>query len=104
MRSRYFISVTPVSYTHLDVYKRQGFRVACLNNCNTEYAVERFAGTGVKIATVTSFPFGALTPEDKAGEIENSIARGAGLVDVVMNIGAAKSGDWDLLYLSLIHI
>ncbi len=80
-----------------DVFK-YGFRVACLNNCNTEYAVERFAGTGVKVATVTSFPFGALTPEDKAGEIENSIARGAGLVDVVMNIGAAKSGDWDLLY------
>ena len=75
-----------------------GFKIACVNNSYTEYAANFLAGTDVKVATVVAFPFGALCPESKAAEVTRSIALGAGTIDMVMNIGAAKTGDWELLY------
>lgn len=77
--------------------KDNGFKVACVNNCYTKKAAEFFKGTDIKVATVVAFPFGALDPESKAAEVERSIALGAGTIDIVSNIGAIKSHNWDLL-------
>lgn len=82
----------------LDEIKRYGFKVACVNNSYVEYAAKVLAGTGASVTCTVAFPFGQLAPEVKAREVEDTIKRGAAAVDVVMNIGAAKSGDWDLLY------
>lgn len=49
---------------------------------------------GVKIATVCGFPSGAVSSEAKAVDAEQSVARGADEVDMVINLGLAKAGDW----------
>ena len=81
----------------LNEVKDNGFKVACVNNCYTKKAAEFFKGTDIKVATVVAFPFGALDPESKAAEVERAIALGAGTIDIVSNIGAIKSHNWDLL-------
>jgi deoxyribose-phosphate aldolase len=52
-------------------------------------------GHPVKICTVIGFPLGASRPETKAFETMRAVADGADEVDMVMNVGAAKSGLWD---------
>jgi len=90
------------SKADLDTFLRQvvdyDFKVCCLNNSNTEYAANKLAGTDHIIATVVAFPFGALSPDSKAAEIEQAIKKGAGAIDIVSNIGAIKSAEWDLVY------
>lgn len=78
--------------------KRYGFKICCLNNCNVELGAKLLAGTDVIIDTGIAFPFGTLTPECKEAEIERAIGLGAGEIDIVTNIGAIKSADWDLVY------
>ena len=53
------------------------------------------AGSTVKIATVCGFPSGAHQPEVKAAEAAHAVLDGAHEVDMVINLGAAKAGDWD---------
>ena len=74
-----------------------GFKVACVNNCYTKKASEFLKGTDITVATVVAFPFGALAPAFKAAEVKRSIALGAGTIDIVSNIAAIKSHNWDLL-------
>ena len=50
---------------------------------------------GVKLATVCGFPSGAHPASVKASEAADSVARGAHEVDMVINLGLAKAGDWD---------
>lgn len=50
---------------------------------------------GVKLATVCGFPSGAHTAEAKAAEAAGSVAAGADEVDMVIDLGLAKAGDWD---------
>jgi deoxyribose-phosphate aldolase len=78
--------------------KDYGFKVACVNNCYTELAAIEFSGTDITVATVAAFPFGALTPQNKAAEVLSAIKLGAGAIDIVANIGALKSADWELAY------
>jgi deoxyribose-phosphate aldolase len=82
----------------IDEIKDYDFKVACVNNCYTEYCANKLAGTDAIVGTAVSFPFGILTPDSKASELELTIKKGAGTVDVVCNIGAIKSADWELLY------
>jgi deoxyribose-phosphate aldolase len=51
-------------------------------------------GEGVAVATVIGFPSGAHRPEVKAAEAEGAVAAGAGELDMVIDLGAAKAGDW----------
>lgn len=55
----------------------------------------RSAASEVKVATVAGFPLGYSTTEAKAAETEKALADGADEVDMVINIAAVKSGDWD---------
>jgi len=76
---------------------RYGFFAVCINPCYIPLAAPILRGTGVKICSVVGFPLGATLPEVKAFEAERAIAMGADEVDMVMNIGALKSGDYALV-------
>lgn len=69
------------------------FYSVCLNPCWLELAAVRLAGTGVRLCTVAGFPLGASATQIKAGEAALAVEQGANEVDMVLNIGALKSGD-----------
>lgn len=69
----------------------------CVNPSYIKFVAEQLAGSGVTPCCVIGFPLGATTPEAKAFEASNAASNGAREVDMVMNIGAAKSGDWKLV-------
>lgn len=69
------------------------FATVCVNPVWVPVAAERLRGSGVKIATVAGFPLGATLTSAKRAEAEAAILAGAHEVDMVMNIGAMKSGD-----------
>ena len=54
-----------------------------------------YVGNRLKICTVVGFPNGYSTPEVKVFETEDAIRNGADEIDMVMDIGLAKSGDWE---------
>jgi deoxyribose-phosphate aldolase len=54
-----------------------------------------YVGTQIKICTVVGFPNGYSTPEVKVFEAEDAIRNGADEIDMVINLGLAKSGDWE---------
>lgn len=74
-----------------------GFAAVCVNPAWVRRAAERLRGTGVKVASVVGFPFGATPPEIKALEARRAIRDGAREIDMVVNVGALKSGDHDLV-------
>ncbi|MDO4569559.1 MAG: deoxyribose-phosphate aldolase [Planctomycetia bacterium] len=51
----------------------------------------------IEIGTGLAFPFGSATPDAKAFETAEAVRRGCTAVDLVMNVGAAKSGRWDVI-------
>ena len=63
-----------------------------------------YLGNSLKVCTVIGFPNGYSSPEVKVFETEDAIRSGADEIDMVINQGLAKSGDWEGLLLSLIHI
>ena len=73
------------------------FMSVCLNPTWVSFAAEKLAATDVKVCTVIGFPLGANTSAVKAFEAAEAIKNGADEVDMVINIGAAKDGDWDLV-------
>ncbi len=70
-----------------------GFASVCVNPGWVKTASEFLRGTGVPVCTVIGFPLGATLPDVKAYEARRSIFNGAKEVDMVINIGALKSGD-----------
>lgn len=73
------------------------FASVCFNPIHVKYAAQRLKGTGVNVCTVIGFPLGANTPFVKAVETIDAIANGANEVDMVVNIGAIKDCNWDLV-------
>ncbi|MBV7509565.1 deoxyribose-phosphate aldolase [Bacillus sp. sid0103] len=70
--------------------KQYGFASVCVNPTWVQMAAEILKETDVKVCTVIGFPLGANTPETKAFEAKNAIENGATEVDTVINIGALK--------------
>lgn len=70
------------------------FCSVCVNPTWVALVKEKLAGSDVKVCTVIGFPLGANTSQIKALETEQAIANGAQEIDMVMNIGFAKMGDW----------
>src|SRR5580704_4725898 len=68
------------------------FASVCVNPWNVAQAAEILRGSDVKVCTVAGFPLGATLPEVKVFEAQKSIERGAQEIDMVINIGALKSG------------
>ncbi|WP_407691373.1 deoxyribose-phosphate aldolase [Robertmurraya mangrovi] len=77
--------------------KEYTFASVCVNPTWVRYASELLSGTEVKVCTVIGFPLGATTSETKAFETKNAIENGATEVDMVINIGALKDGNNDLV-------
>lgn len=77
--------------------KKYGFWSVCVNPTNVSLAVYFLRESNVKVCSVVGFPFGANTSEVKALEAEKAINDGASEIDMVFNIGALKSGDFDLV-------
>ena len=73
--------------------KQHDFASVCVNPTWVETAAELLKGTDVKVCTVIGFPIGENTPETKAFETTDAIAKGATEVDMVINIGALKDKD-----------
>ncbi|UZH05709.1 deoxyribose-phosphate aldolase [Heyndrickxia coagulans] len=69
------------------------FASVCIHPYWVKLAAKELAGTGVKVCTVIGFPLGATTSETKAFETKKAIEDGAEEMDMVINIGALKSGD-----------
>jgi len=70
-----------------------GFACVMLNATNIAFASSVLAGTGMKVASVVGFPLGATTTGAKRYEALEAIRLGASEIDMVMNIGALKSGN-----------
>jgi deoxyribose-phosphate aldolase len=77
--------------------REYGFAAVCINPTWVRRAAERLRGTDVAVASVVGFPFGATTSETKALETRRAIRDGASEIDMVINIGALKSGMLDLV-------
>ena len=71
------------------------FAAVCFNPIHVAFAKQRLAGSNVKVATVIGFPLGANTPVVKAFETKDAIANGVDEVDMVINIGRLKNGEYD---------
>ncbi len=76
---------------------RFGFASVCINPWNVPLAAELVRGTKVKVCTVIGFPLGATLSHVKIHEAEEAIKLGAQEVDMVINIGALKSGQDDIV-------
>ncbi|WP_085523322.1 deoxyribose-phosphate aldolase [Tuberibacillus sp. Marseille-P3662] len=71
------------------------FASVCINPTWVGMAYEQLKETDVKVCTVVGFPLGATTTEVKTFETKQAIQNGATEIDMVMNIGAFKSGDYE---------
>lgn len=72
-----------------------GFASVCVNPCHVKRAAELLKNSSVKVCTVIGFPLGASTSEVKAFETLKAYEDGCCEFDMVINIGALKSGRFD---------
>ena len=77
------------------------FASVVVNPWYVPLAAELVRGTPVKVCTVVGFPLGATLPQVKIYEAEESIKAGAQEIDMVMNVGALKSGQDDVVELDM---
>jgi len=85
--------------THAEIVKlcqearKYRFASVCVNPYWVPLAAAELAGSPVKVCTVIGFPLGATSTESKIAETEAALRVGATEIDMVMNVGALKSGD-----------
>jgi deoxyribose-phosphate aldolase len=80
-----------------DEAKRYGFASVCVNPANVKFVAGQLEGAPVKTCSVVGFPLGASASEVKAFETAKAVADGAEEIDMVINVGALKDGDLDLV-------
>ncbi len=73
------------------------FAAVCVNPTNVLLCSQLLQGSGVEVCTVVGFPLGATPPEVKAYEAQQAISDGATEVDMVINVGALKSKEHELV-------
>lgn len=72
---------------------RYGFAAVCVNPAYVKLAVRLLRRSPIAVCTVAGFPLGATLPEVKAYEAARALELGAREIDMVLNIGALRSGD-----------
>jgi deoxyribose-phosphate aldolase len=77
--------------------RKHGFASVCINPAWVELCAQLLKGSEVKVCTVVGFPLGATTPEVKEFETQTAIGQGATEIDMVINIGALKARDQELV-------
>lgn len=85
--------------------KQYSFASVCVNPVWVETVAAALKDApSVKVCTVIGFPLGASSPEVKAFEAEHAIAGGADEVDMVINVGALKDGDDELVVRDIVGV
>jgi deoxyribose-phosphate aldolase len=74
---------------------KYGFRCAVVNPIYVKFAAKILEGSNVKVCSTVGFPFGVSLPEIKALEALKAVEEGAEELDMVINLSALKSGDYD---------
>lgn len=77
--------------------RQYSFASVCVNPGHVALAAKLLQGSPVKVCTVVGFPLGATSTFTKVMETRDSIANGAGEIDMVINVGALKSKDYELV-------
>ena len=77
--------------------KEYGFMSVCVNSFYTEFAAKLLKDSDVKVCTVVGFPLGQMSTKAKAAETELAVADGADEIDMVINVGALKDKDYDIV-------
>lgn len=75
--------------------RQYGFFSVCVNPYWVPFCKKQLAGSDVKVCTVIGFPLGATPTETKVFEAKQALQNGADELDMVVNLGALKSGNWD---------
>ncbi len=78
-----------------DEARRYRFASVCVNPANVALCAQLLVGSGVPVCAVVGFPLGATPTEVKVFEAQQAIDAGASEADMVINIGALKSGDYE---------
>jgi deoxyribose-phosphate aldolase len=77
--------------------RKYGFASVCINPTWVELSAQLLKGSQVKVCTVIGFPLGATAPEVKSFETQTAVNQGATEIDMVINIGALKARDLELV-------
>jgi deoxyribose-phosphate aldolase len=77
--------------------RQYSFAAVCVNPTHVKLCADLLKGSSVDVCTVVGFPLGATPPEVKAYEAQQAIKDGATEIDMVINIGALKGGELDLV-------
>lgn len=77
--------------------RKYNFAAVCVNPTHVKLCAQLLKDSPVKVCTVIGFPLGATPPEVKAYEAQEAINDGASEIDMVINVGALKSKDYDLV-------
>ena len=77
--------------------RKHGFASVCINPTWVELCAKLLKGSSVKVCTVIGFPLGATSPEVKAFETQVALDHGATEIDMVINVGALKARDLELV-------
>ncbi|NQZ29505.1 MAG: deoxyribose-phosphate aldolase [Mycoplasmatales bacterium] len=72
-----------------------GFKTICVNSSWIKYAKNKLEGTGIGITSVIGFPLGAMATQAKVFEAKLAVDHGADEIDMVINIGRLKDGQFD---------
>jgi len=81
--------------------RQYGFATVCINPYWVPLAASELAGTAVKVCTVAGFPLGATSTEAKVAESAAALRAGAREIDMVINVGALRSGDLDAVKMDI---
>ncbi len=81
--------------TLCDEARQYGFFSVCVNPYWVPFCKKQLQGSDVKVCTVIGFPLGANTTESKVFEAKDALKNGADELDMVINIGALKSKDYN---------
>jgi deoxyribose-phosphate aldolase len=76
---------------------RFGFYSVCVNSSRVRYVANKLGGTDVTVCAAIGFPLGQMASRAKAFEARCAISDGAGELDMVINVGALKSGNLKLV-------
>jgi deoxyribose-phosphate aldolase len=76
---------------------RYKFKSVCVNSSWIPFVAKKLRGTGVKVCSVIGFPLGEMDTRSKAFEARSAIGNGAEELDMVINVGALKSGNLKLV-------
>lgn len=78
--------------------KKYKFASVCVNSYYTSLVSKELKDSGVKTCVVVGFPLGAMSTEAKSFETKKAVKDGAEEIDMVINIGALKDKDYDVVF------